>query len=580
MTPLLQKLVSLGLLDNDSAESVYNETKGSDKTEEEIILSKKLVEENQLFDAKSQTVGFVYKSEVGKNIPLRILELIPEDSARHYNLIPLDQEGTRVEIGMLYPEDIKAQEVLRFLSIEKGFKYDIALIDFTTFNELLKRYKSLKQEVTKALGDLETEIEQDPKRKDREVKAEAEKISEEAPISRIVAVLLRNAVEGKASDIHIEPTFDKTQVRFRLDGILHTSIILPKKVHPAIVARIKILSNLKIDESRMPQDGRFSLKFSDKRIDFRVSTFPTSEGESVCLRILDPTEGVKKVDELGLIGKPLSLLKNAVKKPYGMILSTGPTGSGKTTTLYAILQSLDRDKVNIMTLEDPVEYVVDGINQSQARPDIGYTFASGLRSILRHDPNVIMVGEIRDHETADLAVHSALTGHLVLSTLHTNNAVGAIPRFINLGVESFLIPSSLNLVIGQRLVRRLCPDCKEKTKPNKEVEDMILKELKSLPESTLQEYGVNLKDISIYKPKGCEKCGQQGYTGRIGIFEIFEVNDKMSAIITKDVSEDKIKTEAIKEGMILMRQDGFIKVVSGITSIEEVISKTKEGLLG
>ncbi|MBP6891137.1 type II/IV secretion system protein [Candidatus Parcubacteria bacterium] len=579
MTPLLQKLVDLSLLDNDTALSIYNESKGSENREEELILEKKLLEEQALFDAKSQIVGFPYIKDAPKNIPLRILEMIPEDSARHYNVIPLDQEGSSVSIGMVYPEDIKSQEVLRFLSIEKGFRYEISLIDYTTFNELLKRYKSLKQEVSKALGDLENEIETDPKRKDRQVKAEAERISEEAPISRIVAVLLRNAVEGKASDIHIEPTFDKTQVRFRLDGVLHTSIILPKKVHPAIVARIKILSNLKIDESRIPQDGRFSLKFSDKRIDFRVSTFPTSEGESVCLRILDPTEGVRRVDELGLIGRPLNLLKNAIKKPYGMILSTGPTGSGKTTTLYAILQSLDRDKINIMTLEDPVEYIVEGINQSQAKPDIGYTFASGLRSILRHDPNVIMVGEIRDHETADLAVHSALTGHLVLSTLHTNNAVGAIPRFINLGVESFLIPSSVNLVIGQRLVRKLCPECKEKVKPNQEVAEMILKELKSLPEDVLKEYNIDLKDISIYRSKGCDKCGQQGYSGRIGIFEIFEVNDKMAEIITKDVSEDKIKTQGIKSGMILMRQDGFIKVLQGITSVEEVVSKTKEGAI-
>ncbi|HPM08595.1 MAG TPA: GspE/PulE family protein [Candidatus Pacearchaeota archaeon] len=579
MTPLLQKLVDLSLLDNDTALSIYNESKGSENREEELILEKKLLEEQALFDAKSQIVGFPYIKDAPKNIPLRILEMIPEDSARHYNVIPLDQEGSSVSIGMVYPEDIKSQEVLRFLSIEKGFRYEISLIDYTTFNELLKRYKSLKQEVSKALGDLENEIETDPKRKDRQVKAEAERISEEAPISRIVAVLLRNAVEGKASDIHIEPTFDKTQVRFRLDGVLHTSIILPKKVHPAIVARIKILSNLKIDESRIPQDGRFSLKFSDKRIDFRVSTFPTSEGESVCLRILDPTEGVRRVDELGLIGRPLNLLKNAIKKPYGMILSTGPTGSGKTTTLYAILQSLDRDKINIMTLEDPVEYIVEGINQSQAKPDIGYTFASGLRSILRHDPNVIMVGEIRDHETADLAVHSALTGHLVLSTLHTNNAVGAIPRFINLGIESFLIPSSINLVIGQRLVRKLCPECKEKAKPNQEVSDMILKELKGLPADVLKEYGIDLKEISIYKPKGCDKCGQQGYSGRIGIFEVFEMNDKMAEIITKDVSEENIKTQGIKSGMILMRQDGFIKVLQGITSVEEVISKTKEGAL-
>ncbi len=578
MTPLLQKLIEKQLLDKDSAQSLYNELKGSTKREEELILDKGLIDEQELFQIKSEVLGFTYQKKVDKEVPLRVLELVPEESAKLYNLVALSQEGNNVVMGMVYPEDIKSGEVLRFLSIDKGFKYEVVLIDRTAYQEILKRYKSLKKEVGQALGEFEDEIEEGAVKRKKTIRKEAEKISEDAPISRIVAVLLRNAVEGNASDIHIEPTFDKLQVRFRLDGILHTSIILPKKVHSAVVARIKILSNLKIDEARIPQDGRFSLKLGSKRIDFRVSTFPTANGEAVCLRVLDSSAGVKRIGDLGVCDRDLRILKTAVKKPYGMILSTGPTGSGKTTSLYAILQELDREKVNIMTLEDPIEYVMEGINQSQARSDIGYSFASGLRSMLRHDPDVIMVGEIRDHETADLAVHSALTGHLVLSTLHTNTAVGAIPRFINLGIEPFLIPSAINLLIGQRLVRKLCPDCKEKMRPTEDMKKTIIDELGELTDEIKKERGINLDDIWVYRPKGCDKCNNSGHTGRIGIFEFFEMTDAIGRIVTTDVSDEKIKVQAIKDGLVTMRQDGFIKALEGITSVEEVTSKTKESI--
>lgn len=367
-----------------------------------------------------------------------------------------------LQVGMVYPEDFKSQEALKFLARQQNFVYQVFLITSTNFNELLKQYRNLKGEVGTALEELKEEIK---KEKGIIKTEELERLAEEAPISKIVAVILRQALEGDASDIHIEPTKEKLRVRFRFLGTLHSSIILPLKIHPAVIARIKILSNLKIDETRVPQDGRFSTKINGKNIDFRVSTFPTALGEKVALRVLDPSIGFKKFEDLGLRGRNLQAVKEAVIKPYGLILATGPTGSGKTTTLYSILQLLNKEGTNIVTLEDPIEYFLEGVNQSQIKPEIGYDFGTGLRQILRQDPNIIMVGEIRDEETASLVTNAALTGHIVLSTLHTNNSLGVIPRLIDLGVKPYLIPSTLSVAIAQRLVRTLCPECKKRLSP-------------------------------------------------------------------------------------------------------------------
>jgi type IV pilus assembly protein PilB len=364
-----------------------------------------------------------------------------------------------------------------------------------------------------------------------------------------------------------------------VDGILHSSIILPLKIHPAVGARVKIIANLKIDETRLPQDGRFSVKFENKDIDFRVSTFPTMLGEKVVLRILDPDQGVKTFEELGLEGRNFDIVEEAIKKPYGLILLTGPTGSGKTTTLYAILHAVNRESVNIITLEDPVEYYIEGVNQSQVRPEIGYDFANGLRHILRQDPNIIMVGEIRDKETANLATNAALTGHIVLSTLHTNDSLGVIPRLIDLGVEPFLIPPTLSIALAQRLVRRLCPFCKEKVQPSEEIKEKIFERYNSLPEMIKKGLPFKLeskKDVFIFEPKGCKKCGNEGYSGRIGVFEVLKITKTISEIITSDPSEAKIFEEAKKQGMITMEQDGVLKVLEGITSMEEVLRVAEE----
>jgi type IV pilus assembly protein PilB len=434
----------------------------------------------------------------------------------------------------------------------------------------------LKKEVGKALEELEVELKDERGEADgvAEPPTEFRRIAEEAPITKIVAVILRHAVEGEASDIHIEPTRDKLRVRFRSLGELHASIFLPINIHPAVVARIKILSNLKIDESRKPQDGRFSTKVNGKTIDYRVSTFPTAMGEKVAIRVLDPQIGKKSLENLGLEGKPLESVKERIKRPYGLILATGPTGSGKTTTLYSILELLNKEEVNIVTLEDPVEYFIEGLNQSQVRPEINYTFASGLRHILRQDPDIIMVGEIRDEETANLVIHAALTGHIVLSTLHTSNATGVIPRLIDMGIRPYLIPPTLQVAMAQRLVRKLCDFCKEEIKPNIKIKELIQKELAEIPGDGGKEF--IKKEIKLYQPKGCPKCTGSGFSGRVALFEVLVMTPDLADIILRDSSEMRILKEAKEQKMVTIRQDGILKALRGITTIEEVLRVTEE----
>ncbi len=572
---LLQQLVKKGLLEKEKAGSIEYEIKNSEKKEEEAILERRIVSEDFLFNLKSENLKIPLKKISPEDIPLQILEVIPEDSARYYHIIPIAKKGKVLEIGMVYPEDIKAQEALEFLARRQNVSYQIFLISLTDFRNVLKKYRTLRGEVTRALEELETELKEEKIEARPTAITEFEKIAEEAPISKVVAVLLRHAVDGSASDIHIEPTKEKVRVRFRLDGVLHSSIFLPIRILPAIVSRIKILSNLKIDETRIPQDGRFSTKVGAKEIDFRVSTLPTVLGEKVVMRILDPTIAVADIKDLGISGRNFKAIEQAIKKPYGMILLTGPTGCGKTTTLYAILKILNREGVNIITLEDPVEYFIEGVNQSQVKPEIGYEFATGLRHMLRQDPDILMVGEIRDEETAALAIHASLTGHLVLSTIHTNNALGVIPRLIDLGVKSYLIPPTLSISIAQRLVRVLCPDCKKRIKPKKEIKDMLLKELENLP-LLAKKYVKIPKVFYVYTAVGCKKCNGAGYTGRIGVFEVLEMTDQLSEITLREPSEITIEEEAKRQGMITMKQDGVLKILEGITAVEEVLRMAEE----
>lgn len=572
---LFSQLVKKGLIGKTRAAQLEEEVLKSGARAEEVILQQGIASEEVLFSLKSELLGIELRRVVAEDVPFDILGLIPEESAKFYKMVPLAKKDSEVEIGMVYPEDLPAQEAIKFLARRGGFEYKVFLLIPSEFNEIVKRYRTFKGEVTKALGELEEELKKDKEKRKRPAEVEAlERLVEEAPITRVVAVILRHAVEGNASDIHIEPTRKDVRVRLRQDGVLRTRIILPPKILPAIVARIKILSNLRIDESRVPQDGRFTTRINDKDIDFRVSTFPTAGGEKVAIRILDPSTGLKGLADLGLSKTNFALVDAAIKQPFGLILSTGPTGSGKTTTLYAILQILNKESVNTMTLEDPIEYFIDGVNQSQVRPEIGYDFASGLRHMLRQDPNVIMVGEIRDPETAALAIHAALTGHIVLSTLHTNNAIGVIPRLIDLGVAPYLIPPTLRLVIAQRLVRKLCDFCKKEKRVPPEKRELFFKELRDLPSSAPRPQKED--SLNIFEAEGCRKCRSTGYSGRIAIFEILSVSEAVANLIVKKPSESEIEKIAKEQGMITMRQDGILKVLEGVTSLEEVIRVTEE----
>jgi type IV pilus assembly protein PilB len=567
---IIEELVKRGILKKEEEQKLKREIETLGKREEEVILDKKILSEEELFSLKSEILKIPLKKFEPKEISPEVLKEIPEETAEFYKIVPISKRGKILEVGMVYPEDLDAIEAIKFLARKKDLEIRTFLITLSNFKRAMEEYRVKREEIEKTLEELEKELKVE---KEKPTIAELERIVEEAPITKAVASILRYGIEGQSSDIHIEPVKDKMRVRYRFLGKLYSSIFLPIKVHPAIVSRIKILSDLRIDETRIPQDGRFSIEYGGRKIDFRVSTFPTAMGEKVAIRILDPRVGLKKMEELGLSGRNFEVLQKAIQKPFGMILATGPTGSGKTTTLYAILQKLNKEGVNIVTLEDPVEYFIEGINQSQIRPEIGYTFATGLRSILRQDPDIIMVGEIRDKETAELAVHAALTGHLVLSTLHTNNAIGVIPRLIDLGISPFLIPYSLSVAIGQRLVRRLCDKCKREIKPTKEIRDLILEEIEKLPEEEKKKLKIS-QNFKIYEAVGCDECNKTGFSGRVGIFEVLEMTKNLEEIILKEPSEAKILEEARRQGMITMRQDGILKVLKGITTIEEVLRET------
>jgi type IV pilus assembly protein PilB len=574
---LTQKLVDKGILDEKRASEIELEMKKTGKPAEEVILGKGITSEDVVFRNKSELIKIPLKKVSVEEIPLETLEIIPEEAASNYKMAPLSKTGNLVEIGMVYPESVPAQDALRFLSRQGNFRYEISLITLSDFNTLLKQHKNLKSETKKALAEIQKEKGDDNEIEEfmgEEPKAPGV-IDEEAPVKKMVFSILEHALEGKASDVHIEPGKEKLRIRYRVDNVLYSSLFLPLSVHPSILARIKILANLKIDENRVPQDGRFSKKLNNKDIDFRVSTYPTLYGEKVAIRILDPSQGLKSFEDLGLRGRNLDIIKKAIIKPYGMILATGPTGSGKTTTLYALLRLLNNDSVNIVTIEDPIEYSIEGLNQSQVNPEIGYTFAEGLREILRQDPNIIMVGEVRDEETASLATHASLTGHIVLSTLHTNSSVGVIPRLIDMGVRSFLIPYTLSAVVSQRLVRTLCPYCKVKASPAEKIKDYILRTYKGMPAWVRKE--VKLKeDFFVFEPKGCEKCNFKGYTGRIGLYEVLEMTDDLAELILKDTSEGAILKMAKKQGMLTMEEEGVLKVLNGETTVEEITRATEE----
>jgi type IV pilus assembly protein PilB len=526
--------------------------------------------------------GFqIPKVKIGdQKIPSEVLSIIPEESASYYKFVPLSVRDGVLEVGIVDLDNIKARDALNFISSKIKLPFKLFLISEEDFNKVISMYRGLSEEVTKALTQLEggssgheisfsldEEVAERIKEADKgSAKGGEEKIIEVAPITKIVATILRYASEGNASDIHIERMRENIRVRFRVDGSLNTSLVLPAKVHSAVVARIKILSNMRLDEKRKPQDGRFSARIEGRKIDFRVSTFPTYFGEKVVMRILDQTKSIRKLGDLGLSDENLELIKRAVKKPYGLILISGPTGSGKTTTLYAMLNEFDREKRNVLSLEDPIEYNIEGVNQSQVRPDIGYTFANGLRTTLRQDPDIIMVGEIRDAETAALAIQAALTGHLVLATIHTNNAVGVIPRLIDMKVDPYLIAPTLVLAMAQRLVKRLCPSAGKPTPVEGSIKIMLDKQFEDMPEEYRKKIPFGKE---IYRLAPSSDC-PTGTRGRIAVTEVFEMNKEIESAILRESSELELDKLLRSKGMIRMKEDAIIKAFKRLVPFEEI----------
>ncbi|PSO44525.1 MAG: hypothetical protein BRC23_00930 [Parcubacteria group bacterium SW_4_49_11] len=490
----------------------------------------------------------------------------PEKSMAMYKFFPFKKDGDTVHVAMADPESHTARQAVKFMFRNKKEDYKIFVATEQAIDGALKSVKSISYDVLQGIGDeedTEDKMEEEPNEDKESYQLE------DAPASKIVSVILKNAIDGGASDVHIEGQEENVRVRFRVDGILHTSLILPKNVQSAVVSRLKILSDMKIDEHRRPQDGRFKIIHQGHKIDFRVSTLPTAYGEKVVARILDTSEGIKSLPTLGFRGPKAKHVENSIEAPYGITLVTGPTGSGKSTTLYTLLSMVKSEKVNIVTLEDPVEYYISGVNQSQVHAEIGYTFASGLRSILRQDPDIMMVGEIRDGETAGLAVQSALTGHLVFSTLHTNDSVGAVPRLIDMGVEPFLLSASINLIIAQRLVRTLCERCKVKVEMGEERRAYIQETLERLSDELINElYDGDFS--TLWAPQGCEQCSN-GYKGRVAIFEALAIDSTMRANIEKGFNEDEFTNYIYANDFMTLKQDGMMKVLNGDTSLEELM---------
>ncbi len=507
-----------------------------------------------------------------QKIPYEILRYIPQESAEHYRIAPLSVTDDVLEVGMVDPDDIHAIDALNFIAKATGMPFKVFTISQVDFDSILKMYRGLTGEVDRAISDLETvelnkpvnqkgsdETEEglldldDPTLSRPRAAAQNPNIQEDAPTIKIVSTILRYAIDGKASDIHIEPSPSGVRVRYRVDGELHTSVILPLNAHRGLVARVKVLASMRLDEQRKPQDGRFAASVDGREIDFRVSTFPSYSGEKVVIRILDRDQGFIALDKIGLTDRNLALMRAAVARPHGLILISGPTGSGKSTTLYSMLTEIDREKKNVLSLEDPIEYYVDGVIQSQIRPEIGYTFANGLRTTLRQDPDVIMVGEIRDGETAKLAFQAALTGHLVLSTIHTNDAVGTIPRLIDMGVEPYLIPPVLILSIAQRLVRTLVPGTGTPIPLTASDRLSIESQFKTLP----ARYQFPIQD-TVYNP---EKSPQSatGMRGRMAAFEILEMSADIERIILENPVDSKLWSSARAQGMLTMREDAIMK---------------------
>ncbi len=565
---IIDILLSKNLIGKDDVTELRQRVSKGESLDQ--VLIEKGIGPDEILSAHGEFLNIPIRALGDTIVPFEALDYIPEESATHYKFVPIAIKAGVLEVGIVDPDNIEARDALNFIAAKKNIPYKVFLINIDDFNKVIESYKGIGGEVSKALTELESVLSVDTGDSIDLKQAKTDDsdaiIIEDAPVVKIVASIVRYATEGNASDVHIEHMRDKIRVRFRVDGILNTSLVLPPQVHGAVVSRIKILSNMKLDEKRKPQDGRFSARIDGRKIDFRVSTFPAYYGEKVVMRILDQEKGVKKIDDLGMTSKNLALLKEAIQRPYGLILLTGPTGSGKSTTLYSMLNEVDKESYNVLSLEDPIEYNMDGVSQSQVRPEIGYTFDSGLRTTLRQDPDIIMVGEIRDKETAQLAVQAALTGHLVFSTLHTNNAAGVIPRLIDMGVDPFLIAPTLICAIAQRLVGTLPPGAGKPLPVEGSIKMMIDKQFSDLPEQYKKDIPFSDTVYGIAPTAECPR----GTRGRMAVFEVFKMDKEIENAILTNPTELEISRLLRQEGMITIKEDAMIKAFQKLVPFEEV----------
>lgn len=562
-------LLNKKLISKDDIKEIKKRTSGGEMLDQ--VLIEMGVHPEDILTARGEFLNIPIRNIGEASVPFEALDYIPEESSAHYRFVPIGLKDGTLEVGIVDPDNIEAKDALSFIASKKNIPYKVYLISSTDYAKVIEQYKGIGGEVSRALSELETvlSVDSDATVDTKQSKVEKDTnaiIIEDAPVVKIVATIVRYATEGNASDVHIEHIRDKIRVRFRVDGTLNTSLVLPPQVHSAVVARIKVLSNMKLDEKRKPQDGRFSARIDGRKIDFRVSTFPAYYGEKVVMRILDQEKGVKNLAEMGLSEKNLALFREAISRPYGLILITGPTGSGKSTTLYSMLNEVDKEGFNVLSLEDPIEYNMDGVSQSQVHPEIGYTFASGLRTTLRQDPDIIMVGEIRDKETAQLAVQAALTGHLVFSTLHTNNAAGVIPRLIDMGVDPFLIAPTLILAIAQRLVGTFPPGAGKPIPVEGSIKMMIEKQFSDLPQQFKSQIPFTDTVYGIDPTPDCPK----GTRGRMAVFEVMKMDKEIESIILKSPNELEISRILRQKGMLSMKEDAMLKAFQKVIPFEEV----------
>lgn len=565
-------ILDAGLVSEQNFDTAFKKAQKEGKKVGDILIQEKFISQEDFIRLEGYILGIPYVDLEKETVSPNVLRIIPEPLARHNNIVAFRKEGRNLEVAMLDPEDLK---VIEFIKKKANLKILPRLTSPSSIKNVLSQYQESLQAEFGEIIKQEGEAIQQVAEEEEEGPQELEKKAQELPIMKIVDTLLKHAILQRASDIHIEPMEKEVLVRYRIDGILHDAMTLPLTTKSGIVARIKVLSNLKLDEHRLPQDGRFKIETEDYKYSMRVSILPVFSGEKIVMRLLPETSKGYTLESLGLAGEDLEKTHLSLRKPNGIILITGPTGSGKTTTLYAMMEILNTPQVNISTVEDPIEYRMPRVNQTQVNSKIGMTFASGLRSLLRQDPDIMMVGEIRDQETAALAINASLTGHLVLSTLHTNSAAGAVPRLIDMQVESFLLSSTLNLSMAQRLVRRLCEDKEKYRLSEPDISNFgkfcnLERVERVLSEERILKPGKTLKDIDFYRPKPT-KDNPDGYKGRIGIYEVLMVTETIRAMIQKRATSDEIQGRALKEGMRLMMEDGFIKAAQGITSIEEVL---------